>query len=126
LFLLGTFATAALLMALVGVYGVMAYSVVQRRREIGVRIALGAQRSDVLRLIMAQSMQMTFWGMAAGTGTAWMLTRLLGSLLYEVTPHDGATFGAILMILVATVLLASWVPAFKASRLDPQVALRQE
>ncbi len=126
LLLLGTFATAALSMALVGVYGVMAYSVTQRKREIGVRMALGARQSDVLRLIVAQSMQMTFWGLVAGTGAAWMLTRLMGSLLYEVAPHDPSTFGAILLVLIATVLLASWVPAFGASRLDPQTALRQE
>ena len=126
LFLLGTFATAALLMALVGVYGVMAYSVTQRTREIGIRMALGAQRSEVLRLMIAQGIRMTLWGMAAGIGAALVFTRLMVSLLYEVAPNDLSTFGAILMVLVVTVLLASWVPAFQASRLDPQTALRQE
>lgn len=126
LFLLGGFAMAALLMALVGVYGVIAYSVTQRTREIGIRMALGAQRSEVLRMIVAQGIGIALWGIAVGLGAALGLTRLMGGLLYDVAPNDPQTFAVIAIALAATVLLASWGPALKAARLDPLVALRYE
>jgi putative ABC transport system permease protein len=126
LFLLGTFAAAALLMAVVGVYGVIAYSVIQRTREIGIRMALGAQRNEVVRLIVAQGLKMAVWGIAAGIVAALWLTRLMGSLLYAVAPNDPATFVLIAAILAVTVLAAAYGPALKASLLDPLAALRYE
>jgi putative ABC transport system permease protein len=126
LFLLGTFAAAALLMAIVGVYGVVAYSVTQRTKEIGIRMALGAQRGSVVRLVVSQGMAIGLWGIAAGLGGAYGLTRLMGSLLYGVAPNDAATFGVVAIALASTVALASWVPALKAALVDPLVALRHE
>lgn len=126
LFLLGSFAVSALLMALVGIYGVMAYAVTQRTREIGIRMALGAQRGTVVRMVMAQSMRITAWGVAAGLGAALAFTRVMASLLYEVTPNDPSAFAAVVSILVACVLLACWRPALRASLIDPQAALRHE
>jgi putative ABC transport system permease protein len=126
LFLLGVFALSALLMALIGIYGVMAYAVTQRTREIGIRMALGAQRGAVVRMVMAQGMRITVWGVAVGLCAALAFTRVMASLLYDVTPNDPATFGVIVSILVACVLLACWGPAFRASLVDPQVALRHE
>jgi putative ABC transport system permease protein len=126
LFLLGAFAMAALLMAVLGVYGVIAYSVTQRTREIGIRMALGAQRSEVLRMVIVQGMGIALWGIAAGLSAALGLTRLMGSLLYDVAPNDPQTFAVIAIALAATVLLASWGPALKAARLDPLAALRYE
>jgi predicted permease len=118
LFLLGTFAAAALLMALVGVYGVIAYSVTQRTREIGIRMALGAQRSEVVRMMIAQGMGMALAGIAAGLGAALGLTRFMAD--------DPPTFAVIALMLAVTVLLASWGPALKAALLDPLAALRYE
>jgi putative ABC transport system permease protein len=126
LFLLGTFAAAALLMALVGVYGVIAYSVTQRTREIGIRMALGAQRSEVVRMMIAQGMGMALAGIAAGLGAALGLTRFMAGLLYDVTADDPPTFAVIALMLAVTVLLASWGPALKAALLDPLAALRYE
>jgi putative ABC transport system permease protein len=126
LFLLGTFAGAALLMASVGVYGVIAYSVTQRTREIGVRMALGAQRSEVVRMVMVQGMGIALWGFVAGLGAALGLTRFMGSLLYDVAPNDSPTFAVIAIALAATVLLASSGPALKAAFLDRLAALRHE
>jgi putative ABC transport system permease protein len=126
LFLLGTFAAAALLLALVGIYGVIAYSVAERTREIGVRMALGAQRGEVVRMVVREGMAMAFAGMAAGLAGAWGLTRLIGSLLYDVKANDLATFAAVAGALAVTAMLACWVPALKAARVDPMVALRYE
>ncbi|HEX4170406.1 MAG TPA: FtsX-like permease family protein, partial [Bryobacteraceae bacterium] len=125
-FLLCTFAAAALLMALIGVYGVIAYSVTQRTREIGIRMALGAQRRTVVRVIVAQGLWMGLCGIAAGLLAAYGLTRLMTSLLYGVAPNDPLTFAAAGVVLAATVLLASWPPALKAALIDPLVALRHE
>jgi putative ABC transport system permease protein len=126
LFLLGFFAVSALLMALVGIYGVMAYAVTQRTREIGIRMALGAQRGAVIRMVISQGMRIAVWGIAVGLGVALVFTRVMASLLYDVAPNDPATFAAILSMLAACVLLACWGPAFRASLIEPQVALRHE
>jgi putative ABC transport system permease protein len=126
LFLLGTFAAVALLLALVGIYGVIAYAVAERTREIGVRMALGAQRHEVVSMVVREGMAMALAGMAAGLAGAWGLTHLMASLLYEVKTDDPATFAAVGAALAGTALLACLVPALKAARVDPIVALRYE
>jgi predicted permease len=124
--LLGFFAVSALLLALLGVYGVMAYAVAQRTREIGIRMALGAKRGTVVRMFVAQCLRLTAWGLALGLAAAFAFARVMASLLYDVAPNDPATFAAIVSILVACVLLACWRPAWRASLIDPQVALRHD
>ncbi len=126
LVLLGTFAAVALLLALIGIYGVMAYSVMQRTHEIGVRMALGAQRAEVVRMVVRQGMGIATAGIAVGLAAAVGLTRLMSSLLYAVKPHDPPVFVAASLLLGATALLASWVPALKAALVDPTLALRYE
>ncbi len=126
LFLLGTFAAVALLLALVGIYGVLAYAVTERTREIGVRMALGAQRREVVSMVVREGMAMALAGMAAGLAGAWSLTHLMASLLYDVKATDPATFAAVSVALAATAMLACWIPALKAARVDPVVALRYE
>jgi predicted permease len=124
--LLGLFAAIALLLTAVGLYGVMSYTVVQRTPEIGVRMALGANKSDVLAMILARSFGMTGLGLLFGILGASILTRLLSSLLYEVKPADPLTFVAVALILGAVSLVASYMPAWHAARVDPMVALRYE
>ncbi len=126
LFLLGTFAVTALLMSLVGIYGVIAYSVAQRTHEIGVRMALGAQRVEVMRMVIWQGLWMVLSGIAVGLLGALGLTRLMASLLYDVQPTDAPTFAVVTGALMFTALLAIWTPAFRASLVDPIVALRYE
>ena len=126
LILLGTFAASALLLALIGIYGVIAYAVAQRTHEIGVRMALGAQRRQVVRMVVRQGMAIAVTGIALGIAAALAVTRVLASLLYEVTPTDPATFAGVAIILAATALAACGGPAMKAALVDPIVALRCE
>ena len=124
--LLGTFSAAALLLALIGVYGVMAFSVTERAHEISVRMALGARRTDVVRMVVRQGMGVTLGGTIAGLVAALTLTRFMESLLYEVEPTDASTFAVITALLAATALLACCVPALKAALIDPMTTLRSE
>lgn len=122
--LLTIFAGIALLLAAVGIYGLMAYNVEQRTQEIGIRMALGAMRGDMLKLVLTQGMKLALLGVGIGTLLAWGLTRLLASLLFGVKAVDGATFAAVAATLTAVALLAAWIPARRASAVDPADALR--
>ena len=124
--LLGAFAGLALLLAAIGIYGVQAYAVRQQVREIGIRMALGAQGLDVLKHIVGRGLRFTLIGAGIGTAVALGLTRFLSSQLYGVTPTDPLTFVAVLLILTGVALLASYIPARRAMRVDPMVALRYE
>jgi ABC-type antimicrobial peptide transport system permease subunit len=124
--LLGVFAGTALLLAVAGIYGVMAYSVARCTREIGVRMALGASASSVLRLVLAHGMAAVAVGVTIGIAGSLALTRTMQSLLFGVSPTDPVTFAAVSLLLAAVALLASYVPARRATRVDPMVALRCE
>ncbi|HEV8429036.1 MAG TPA: ABC transporter permease [Pyrinomonadaceae bacterium] len=124
--LFGIFSGIALVMAAAGIYGVMAYFVTQRTREIGVRIALGAQWRDVLRLIMSSGMSLVAVGLTIGLAGALALTRLMTSLLFEVSPTDPITFGVVALCMVLAALLACYIPARRATKVDPLIALRYE
>ena len=124
--LLGVFASLALTLAAVGIYGIVAYSVTERTHEIGVRLALGAQRRDVIAMVVGQGMTMTAAGTAIGVAAALMLTRLMSTLLFGVSAVDPATFLAIPCLLIAVALVACYVPARRATRVDPLQALRSE
>ena len=124
--LLALFAVLALMLASVGIYGVMAYAVSQRTHEIGIRMALGSRRRDVLRLVVAQAMRPTLAGIVIGLGAALAATRLMQSLLFDVSPTDPATFFSVPAILVAVSLAACLLPARRATRVDPMSALRYE
>ena len=126
LFLLGTFAASAFVLALVGIYGVIAYSVAARTREIGVRVALGAQRGDVVGMVVREGMAVAIAGIVAGMAAALALTRLMASLLYGVNTTDPRIFAGASVTLAVTALLASWWPARKAAGIDPTIALRDE
>jgi putative ABC transport system permease protein len=126
LVLLSSFAALALLLAAVGVYGVIAYTVRQRTRELGIRLALGAQAGDVLRLILRQGLKLTLIGVALGLTAALALTRWMESLLFGVRPADPLTFGVIALVLLLVAICACWIPARRATRVDPLIALRSE
>jgi putative ABC transport system permease protein len=122
--LLGIFALVALLLGGIGLYGVMSYAVARRSREFGIRLALGAQKYDVLRLVIKRGMILSLIGIVIGLVAALALTRLMRSLLYEVSPTDPLTFGGIVLLLSLVVLVACWIPARRATNVDPLTALR--
>src|ERR1019366_6210215 len=124
--LFGLFAVVALVLAAVGIYGVMNYSVSRRTREIGIRISLGASRAAVLRMVVRQGMMQALAGTAAGFVGALLLSKLMSRMLYGVRPNDPVTFAGVAMVLGVVALLASCVPARKATRIEPTVALRSE
>jgi ABC-type antimicrobial peptide transport system permease subunit len=124
--LMTVFGALALVIAAIGIYGVMAYSVAQRTQEIGIRMALGAARHDVLRMVVGQALWLTLFGMGIGLAGAYAVTRLMASQLFGVSPSDPPTFVGVAFILVASALIAAWVPAERATRVDPMVALRSE
>ena len=124
--LFGIFAGIALVLATAGIYGVMAYFVTQRTREIGVRIALGAQWRDVLKLILKSGVFLVALGLTIGLAGAWALTRLMTTLLFEVSPTDPVTFGVVALCVILVTLLACYIPARRATKVDPLVALRYE
>ena len=124
--LLSIFAALALLLACVGIYGVISYLVGQRTHEIGIRVALGAERRDVMRLVLGQGARMALVGVAVGLAGALGLTRLMASQLFGVSPHDPLTFAAVALLLVAIALAACYFPARRATRVDPLIALRHE
>jgi putative ABC transport system permease protein len=124
--LLGVFAMVALLVAAIGAYGVLAYSVSQRTKELGLRMALGADRQGVLRLIVREGMAVALAGIAAGTAATLGLSRVLSALVYGVSIHDPSTYLEVTTLLTLVALVACVVPAVRASRVDPMVALRLE
>jgi predicted permease len=126
LLLVGLFALAALALAAVGIYGVVAFSVTRRTQEIGIRMALGAQRSEVLRLVVGEGLRLAVLGVAIGIAAAFVITRLLASLLFGVSTTDAITFTGVALVLSLVALLASYVPARRAMGLDPSSALRCE
>ena len=124
--LLGAFAAVALTLAAIGIYGVIAYTVTQRTKEFGIRMALGAQRRDMLQMILRQSFSVVAIGLGIGLLAALALTRLMASLLYGVSAHDLSIYALVLFVLSVAALIASYLPARRAMNVDPMVALRYE
>jgi putative ABC transport system permease protein len=124
--LLGGFAALALILAIIGLYGLLAFTVAQRQREIGIRMALGAQRFDVLNLVVGQGMRLTLAGVVIGLLGSFALTRVLASVLFKVEPTDPLTFGTVTFSLCVVALLACYIPARRATKVDPMVAMRCE
>ena len=123
---MGVFAVIALTLAAVGIYGVLSYLVARRTQEIGIRLAIGADRSQVMAMILRQGLTLAGTGIAVGVVAAFLLSRLMQSLLYQVRPGDPGTFLVVPLVLIAVALLASALPAFRATRVSPLVALRSE
>jgi putative ABC transport system permease protein len=124
--LVGSFAAIALLLATIGIYGVISYSVSQRTREIGVRMALGALKGDVLKLVLSQGLRLVGVGLIIGIVGSLLATRLMGTLLFGVTPTDLVSYVAMSLVLCLIALLACFIPAQRAMKVDPTVALRYE
>ena len=124
--LVGSFGILGFILAIIGIYGVISYSVVQQTHEIGVRMALGAQRGDILHMILREGMLLAITGIAIGIGGALALTRVLRSMLFEIEPTDPATFVGVAIFLTIAALAACYIPARRATRVDPMAALRHE
>jgi len=124
--ILSVFAAVALLLAAIGIYGVMSYTFSRRIHEIGIRVALGAQRSDILRMVLSEGMRLVAFGLAAGLFGAIIVTRFLRTLLFDVTSTDPLVFASIAALLAAAALFACYIPARRATHVDPLVALREE
>jgi ABC-type antimicrobial peptide transport system permease subunit len=122
----GFFGALALLLAAVGLYGLMAYNVTRRTQEIGVRIALGAARQNVLSMILRETLRLTSTGLAIGIASALSVSQLIGNMLYGISAQDPVTLAAVSILLTAVAALAGWIPARRATRVDPMVALRYE
>jgi predicted lysophospholipase L1 biosynthesis ABC-type transport system permease subunit len=124
--MLGIASTMALALGIIGIYGVISYTVSERRREIGIRLALGAQSGHVVSMVLRQGATLALLGVGIGLAAAFGLARLMMSLLFGVTPHDPLTFGAVAALLILVALLACYIPARRAMKIDPMVALRYE